>query len=100
MSKTTQNLLLLLGVVLLGVIPLVLHHGAGNGTTEIFTGADGQAEALVGEIDPGYKPWFAPIWEPPSGEIESLLFGLQAAIGSGLLFYYIGYHRGRKSKSA
>ncbi|CEO90262.1 hypothetical protein SSCH_790007 [Syntrophaceticus schinkii] len=36
------------------------------------------------------------IWEPPSGEIESLLFALQAAIGAGFIGYYFGFVKGRK----
>ena len=39
---------------------------------------------------PGYKPWFQPLWKPPSDEVESLLFSLQAAIGAGFLGYVIG----------
>ncbi|NLN22191.1 MAG: cobalt ABC transporter substrate-binding protein CbiN, partial [Syntrophomonadaceae bacterium] len=35
-------------------------------------------------------------WEPPSGEIESLLFALQAAIGAGFIGYYLGFVKGRK----
>ena len=38
---------------------------------------------------------FNSIWEPPSGEIESLLFALQAAIGAGFIGYFIGYIRGK-----
>lgn len=93
MSKTAQNILLLLGVAVLSLLPFALH-----GTeTASFTGADGQAEELITQIRPEYEPWFSSFWEPPSGEIESLLFSLQAAIGSGLLFYYLGYRRGRKT---
>ena len=88
-----RNLLLLLGVVALAVIPLIMHKAKEG--EEIFGGADGQAEELITEIRPGYKPWFSSIWEPPSGEIESLLFALQAAIGAGLVCYCIGYYRGR-----
>jgi cobalt/nickel transport protein len=43
----------------------------------------------------GYQPWFEPLWTPPSKEIESLLFSLQAALGAGLLGYYFGLRRGR-----
>ena len=43
----------------------------------------------------GYQPWFEPLWTPPSKEIESLLFSLQAALGAGLLGYYVGLRRGR-----
>jgi cobalt/nickel transport protein len=84
-----RNLLLLLAVVILAVGPLLLH---GRDGAE-FTGSDDQAEAMITQIKPDYQPWAAPIWEPPSGEIESLLFALQAAIGAGLLGYYFGRRR-------
>jgi len=57
-------------------------------------GADGQAENVIAELTGGsYQPWFQSIYEPPSGEIESLLFGLQAAIGSIIIGYFLGYYR-------
>jgi cobalt/nickel transport protein len=84
------NLLLLLLVAVLTVIPLFIVQGGE------FGGADGQAEAVIQSIDPDYEPWFASILEPASGEIESLLFALQAAIGSAFIFYYIGYVVGKK----
>jgi len=58
------------------------------GITPEWGGADDAAGALIEET--GYKPWFSPVWEPPSGEIESLLFALQAAIGAGIIGYIIG----------
>jgi cobalt/nickel transport protein len=45
---------------------------------------------MIGTIAPDYKPWFKPLMEPPSGEIESLLFALQAAAGAGFIAYYLG----------
>ncbi len=90
----TKNLLLLLAALALALLPLLVirqRSGAGG----IFTGADGQAEAVITGIRPGYEPWVAPLWEPPSGEIESLLFSLQAAIGTGLVGYCLGFYRGR-----
>jgi cobalt/nickel transport protein len=84
-----KNLLLLFIVVVLAVIPLFIHQGAE------FGGADGEAEEAIGEIDSSYEPWFSSIWEPPSGEIESLLFVLQAAIGAGFIGYFIGFTRGK-----
>lgn len=58
-------------------------------------GADGQGMELITQsLD--YEPWVNPIWEPPSGEIESLLFALQAAIGSVIIGYYFGMLKGRK----
>ncbi|MCC4765549.1 MAG: energy-coupling factor ABC transporter substrate-binding protein [Methanosarcina vacuolata] len=63
-----------------------------------YGGADGQAENAINDITGGtYKPIAEPIWEPPSGEIESLLFGLQAAIGAGILGYFFGYYRAKNN---
>ena len=85
-----KNLILILLVVLLAIVPLFMNRGAE------FGGADGQAEEVITQINPDYQPWFSSVWEPPSGEIESLLFALQAALGAGFIGYYIGYVRGRK----
>lgn len=60
-----------------------------------YGGADGEAEDVINEITGGYEPIANPIWEPPSGEIESLLFGLQAAIGAGVIGYFLGYYRAK-----
>ncbi len=63
-----------------------------------FEGADGMAEEAVTEINPEYEPWFSSPIEPASGEIESLLFSLQAGLGAGFIGYFFGYMRGiRKS---
>ncbi|MFC8592123.1 energy-coupling factor ABC transporter substrate-binding protein [Streptomyces atroolivaceus] len=95
MNKNTKiNTLLLLVVAALAVLPLAL--GLGDGEEEPFAGADAQAETAITEIDPDYEPWFSPLYEPPSGEIESALFALQAALGAGVLAYYFGLRRGRR----
>jgi len=85
----TKTLLLILAVILLAVVPLFLNPGSE------FGGADGEAEGVILAVAPDYQPWFQPLWSPPGGETESLLFALQAALGSGLLFYYIGLRRGQ-----
>jgi cobalt/nickel transport protein len=59
-----------------------------------WSGADEQAEKAITDINPRYEPWFSPLWEPPSGEIETFLFSLQAAIGALLIGYFLGYYRG------
>jgi len=82
-------------VLLILIVPFWLAP-TGN-DAEPFAGADGQAEKVIGDIAPNYKPWFSPVFEPPSGEIESLLFSVQAALGAGVIGYYIGYNR-RKFK--
>ena len=86
------NLLLILIVVALAATPLFL-----VGDAE-FEGADALAEETAIEIMPDYKPWFLPIFEPKSGEIESLLFALQAALGAGVIGYGFGYLKGNKRK--
>jgi cobalt/nickel transport protein len=59
-----------------------------------FAGADGQAMETVAVLNPDYQPWFGFIWEPPP-EIASGLFALQAALGAGVLGYYLGFRRGQ-----
>lgn len=56
-----------------------------------FGGADGQAEEAITAMDPDYEPWASSILEPPGGETESLLFALQAALGSGVICFGLGY---------
>jgi cobalt/nickel transport protein len=103
MSMRLQNLLLLAAVVALVVFPLVSidpHAPGPDGeAVEIFAGADGQAEGVIQAIAPDYEPWFSSILEPPSGEIESLLFALQASLGAGVIGYYLGICRGRSRPS-
>jgi cobalt/nickel transport protein len=41
-------------------------------------------------LDESYEPWFEPFWEPPSGEIESLFFCLQAGVGAGIVGFVLG----------
>ena len=75
--------LLLLGTIALVVAPLIFVKGN-------YGGSDDQASAAVAAAQPGFHPWFEPIWKPPSPEIESLLFALQAAIGAGTIGYVVG----------
>ncbi|MFD3545770.1 energy-coupling factor ABC transporter substrate-binding protein [Streptomyces sp. NPDC058655] len=99
MSRNAKiNTLLLLLVAALAVLPLAL--GLGEGKEEPFAGADAQAESAISELKPDYEPWFSPLYEPPSGEIESALFALQAALGAGVLAYYFGVRTGRRQGAA
>jgi len=86
-----KNLILLLAVILIAILPLCFVSGE-------YGGADDQAEGIIQEVDASYHPWFESLWEPPSGEIESLLFALQAAIGAGIICYFIGYQIGKSKK--
>lgn len=92
--KRHQNLLLLVVVVLLAALPLWLvqkpQPDPDGKPVAIFAGADNKAKDLIGEIAPHYRPWFELILQPASGEIASLLFALQAALGAGFIGYYLG----------
>lgn len=92
--KRYQNLLILAAVALLVAIPLwmVQKPAQGPNGTELalFRGADDQAKDIIRTIAPEYQPWFKPVMTPPSGEVSSLLFALQAALGAGFIGYYLG----------
>jgi len=87
-ATSQQNWMLVIGVVVLAVIPLAFVRGE-------YGGSDDQAEKAITEIQPGYEPWFKHFFEPASGEIESLLFATQAALGAGVIGYAIGLYKGR-----
>ncbi|MBR8834755.1 MAG: energy-coupling factor ABC transporter substrate-binding protein [Stigonema ocellatum SAG 48.90 = DSM 106950] len=84
-----SNWLLVVGVLVLVVAPLVFVRGGE------FAGSDDKAQKAISEVQPGYQPWFKPLFEPPSSEVASLLFASQAAVGAGVMGYAIGWYRGR-----
>lgn len=84
MKLWQKNVLLLLLVAFLIAVPLFALRDAP------FEGADAQAEELITQNHPDYEPWFQPILEPPSGEVESLFFALQAGLGAGVLGFLLG----------
>jgi cobalt/nickel transport protein len=81
--------LLLVGVVALVALPLLLDGGTGE-----FAGTDGRATETIEAT--GYRPWWESVFAPSSGEVESGLFALQAALGGGALGYVLGRLRGRR----
>ncbi|MCM1990029.1 energy-coupling factor ABC transporter substrate-binding protein [Oceanirhabdus seepicola] len=94
MKSINKKLAIILLIIAMVIAPIMIKKGAE------FGGADGEAEVAITEINPDYEPWFSSIWEPPSGEIESMLFSLQAAIGSGIIFYILGYLKGKNKNAA
>lgn len=90
--RRRRNVLLLLLAAAIVLLPLL----APQLREAEFGGADGKAQALIEAIDPAYRPWASPLWTPPGKEVEGLLFALQAAIGAGLLGYYLGLRRGER----
>lgn len=86
MKLWKKNMILLALVVVITVIPLAFIKGE-------YGGSDDKAASLISEIDKNYTPWAHSLLEPASGEIASMLFALQAAVG-GLI---IGFGFGRLS---
>ncbi len=84
-----QNIILILIVITIILIPLIFIKGSE------FGGADGEASDVIAEMNEDFKPWVEPIISPPGGETESLLFALQASIGSGVILFIIGYLKGK-----
>lgn len=91
-NKLLINLLLIAIVIALAAVPFFITKNAE------FGGTDAQVAEAIGEIKAGYKPWFNPLFIPASGEIESLLFAVQAAIGAGVIGYCLGYMKGKSKK--
>lgn len=87
-----KTLTLLVMVIALMIMPFFINNGGE------FGGSDGEAESQIQAIDPHYKPWFEPLYQPASGEIESLLFTLQGSLGAAVIFYILGYYQGRKQR--
>lgn len=88
MSEGRRNLLLLAAVALISALPLWFYQPAEGEAA--FGGADARAQAQIGLLAPDYRPWLRPVLEPASEEIASLLFALQAAIGAGVIGYWLG----------
>jgi cobalt/nickel transport protein len=83
-----HNWLLVAAVISLGVFPVLFVRGK-------YAGSDGQGTEAITSLQPGYKPWFQPVVQLPSKEIESLMFASQAALGAGVVGFVIGLYRGR-----
>ncbi len=94
-SRTLGNILLMLAVVALVAVSLIIGaRNSAGGEGEKFGGSDSAAADLVTES--GHEAWFQPLFEPNSGEVESGLFAVQAALGAGILGYCIGRLHGRR----
>lgn len=97
--KTTGYLIVLISISFLVTLVYITANQPIKGAGE-WAGGDDLLQRQVGEITGGeYKPWFEPVWEPPSDEIETFLFSLQAAIGAVIIGYFIGYYKGKKEVS-
>ena len=81
---------------LVGVVAVLLAatFGIARAPDAAFGGADSAAVTALEEQ--GVEPWFTPIFEPGSAEIESGLFAAQAAGGGAVLGWAIGRLQSRR----
>lgn len=94
----TKHIVLLIIVAIIFIIPFFIYNGMGE-DQGYFGGSDDSGSTYIEEHNPTYKTWANVVWEPPSGEIESLLFALQAAIGGIIFGYVFGmYNTQRKAR--
>ncbi|GMA40125.1 energy-coupling factor ABC transporter substrate-binding protein [Mobilicoccus caccae] len=97
--KHLVTVLLLAGIAITVAISLFLGGLAQQpGAEETFVGTDAQVTEMLDEQ--GAQPWFEPIFEPGSSELESGLFAAQAAIGGCVLGYCIGRLQGRRREGS
>lgn len=97
--STLITLALVAGIVAIVGLALVLDSSR-TGGDERFVGTDTAATTQIEQDNPDYEPWFQPFFAPSSGEIESGLFALQAAVGGIVLGYTVGALRGRRRAEA
>lgn len=85
-------------VAILGFCAVFLYTSATMKGAE-FAGSDNVGSNLIAELTGKPVESFSPLipqWQPPSGEIESALFALQAAIGGIFVGGVFGYWLGQK----
>ena len=97
MSKKNKITMLILFfiVIILIVFPVLALKNAE------FGGSDDAGSVMIEEINGEYEPWFTPVLEKYidgeiPGEIESLLFCIQTALGVGVIAFCIGRFVERK----
>jgi cobalt/nickel transport protein len=92
---------LITGIVLVAFIAIFLSVSAGG--SHAFGGSDDLGSQKVAELTGHPVESFRPLipqYEPPSGEIESTLFALQAAFGGAVLGLVFGYWLGQRRTSS
>ena len=97
MTKRSKIVLLLIAIVIVIIlVPIIMLPGAE------FEGTDAKGSDTVMKVTSGnYEPWFTPLFERLTGsalpgEIETLFFCIQTAIGVGVIAFCFGYLVARK----
>lgn len=97
--RYTLEVLSIAAIVMFCVLFLYTSSTMGNAE---FSGSDTVGSGLIAELSGTPEDEFQPLiwqWAPPSGEIESCLFALQAAVGGILVGGVFGYWMGQKKKA-
>jgi cobalt/nickel transport protein len=100
MRKHLGTLGVVAAIIALFALAMILGTRQAPGEGEAFVGTDSAATTHIEASQPGYSPWFKPLFAPASGEVESGLFALQAALGGGLLGFVLGTLRERRRHRA
>ncbi len=90
----SSNRLLIVAVVVLAFGPLLILQGKQFGAT------DSNNSTAIQQIRPDYKPWFDSVIKPSGPEVQTFLFAMQAALGSGVMGYILGLYKGRSENRA
>jgi cobalt/nickel transport protein len=88
-------------IAVLAFVVIFLYVSAGG--SHEFSGSDDVGSQKIAELTghpvESFKP-LIPQYEPPSGEIESTLFALQASFGGAVLGLVFGYWVGQRKSSS
>jgi len=91
----------ILTMVAIAAFCMVFLYTSSISRDTVFAGTDSIAAAKISESSGTSTKEIQPLipqWVPPSGEIESTLFALQAAIGGMFIGGVFGYWIGQKKK--
>ena len=89
---------IIVGIIVILFAGAFLYTASTNPDAE-FEGSDGIGSAIISELTGIAEDDVTPLipqWAPPSGEIESGLFALQAAFGVVILGLGFGYLLGQR----
>jgi len=92
----------LLAVVAVLAFCILFLYASSTMMDAAFAGSDTLGSMQIAEMTGKAEEEFSPLiwqWAPPSGEIESGLFAIQAAIGGIMVGWVFGYWKGQKKRT-
>ena len=91
-----------LAIIAIIALSGIFLYTSSTGSGAEYTGSDNVGSGLIAELSriplENFQP-LIPQWEPPSGEIESCLFALQAAAGGAMVGGVFGFWIGSQKKA-